>query len=1225
MKESIDVDQTSNLSVSYMPTGYFSRKIYTRPFMFGNIDPDKMSNELAEDIKFNLRPKTVNVLVYTVPAYVDRVFTFKQDEAHKTLAFTAQAGVEERIGQNAKVKNLIAENKVLKVYKTKAENRGPERVVVVQTAKKSTKSHTTQALKSTANKSQKPQALVNDDAPSEKVDAQVLYEEYFVDLPGEFVRAKKALGDKYWVVECADKKLYLVNLEEVKKENEPIPLISEQWTAGGKYALFASSITRDFTVVELTSGKIIKKCDWDFNGEVSSFIMGSHNSRYVFVAVRKDSHIMFWHLYDLKNGKTFRHGESSGYTRSGGPNLFASKDLKTVGYTNISVSPTGINTIDPFNDSKVQNIHSSTNYIHFEGDERGFIARNTVYKRGSSRSRDDGVSLTSNTEAFLPDENGACNIRISTIGDCKLYLNNYFKDSNETKEFCSLGRLPWVANTGRRHQSLFVSIHTARKNDSKDSKKFKGYESLLSRMVFDSELGFFAFKNEFKKDGVTIRKFNLKDMMSSEISNEYLVLQSELKTKLYTGNSYEQQLKLLGKGGVEVKLLKGPSGFSISSDGLIKWDVPGSLSSVGKTRVALEFKNGAGEVKQIGYDIDVLPKVDSLNATAVESDDSQEHAPIYKFIFEGENSCNFTVLSNGLVAIQNNLTLSVVNLSSNTLIKKIPLKHKYNDLLACGDKIAAWVNGQLDIIDYRSLKPVRSFKIGGYDLKDGAFDKVNKRIWFASLKGGEDDRISQQKIIYFDFVKGVFRFYDNILGSKVAVHPSGKILYSYVKVSHMQRELLRDYFGGQYVRTISSNDQTLFAFAIKKDDSLDGLRLNSSPGSNAKDLVVDPFGRGVYYVSGGGYRSGPKEMNGYTIPLFDPTDVSKAVTSYNTGSYPSGVAVDLSTGVVATYNGKKITLHNSKTGIQITKEIKLSLGDQIQKMLFSKDGQHLYILAKNTSLSRQSGVSQKGDLFTVLDLSGLSAAMVKHQNTLVTKLPATSVIVSQIKKNLSVQTSLIPKSTLRISQEEINKIKVDSVSSKSRTLQKASLIAKKYNQATVLIKNNRGSGTGFFINKRGLILTCAHVLSQENTVRFKDSKGDVKTVKVAIVGTDSVNDLALLQTVPYISSPYVGLELKRMPEMGEQLVVIGNPGAGNLILSNTMTTGIVSNNNRILDGKKYIQTSAAINPGNSGGPIFDKYGNVCGVVTMKARMEGAGFAVPPDTMLKFLKAALKKK
>ncbi|MEP0826879.1 MAG: PDZ domain-containing protein, partial [Nitrososphaera sp.] len=91
------------------------------------------------------------------------------------------------------------------------------------------------------------------------------------------------------------------------------------------------------------------------------------------------------------------------------------------------------------------------------------------------------------------------------------------------------------------------------------------------------------------------------------------------------------------------------------------------------------------------------------------------------------------------------------------------------------------------------------------------------------------------------------------------------------------------------------------------------------------------------------------------------------------------------------------------------------------------------------------------------------------------------------------------------------------------------------------------------------------------------------------------------------------------------VIAIGNPFG----LSNTMTTGIVSQVGRLLPNPELgfsipsaIQTDAAINPGNSGGPLLDAQGNVMGVNTAitsnTGDFSGIGFAIPSNTVARIV-------
>ena len=86
--------------------------------------------------------------------------------------------------------------------------------------------------------------------------------------------------------------------------------------------------------------------------------------------------------------------------------------------------------------------------------------------------------------------------------------------------------------------------------------------------------------------------------------------------------------------------------------------------------------------------------------------------------------------------------------------------------------------------------------------------------------------------------------------------------------------------------------------------------------------------------------------------------------------------------------------------------------------------------------------------------------------------------------------------------------------------------------------------------------------------------------------------------------------------MGEDVLAVGSPGG--LVFQNTLTDGIVSALNRVVEGRSgtYIQTNTAINPGNSGGPLLNLYGQVIGINSSKIMAtgyEGLGFAIPTQS------------
>jgi Do/DeqQ family serine protease len=160
----------------------------------------------------------------------------------------------------------------------------------------------------------------------------------------------------------------------------------------------------------------------------------------------------------------------------------------------------------------------------------------------------------------------------------------------------------------------------------------------------------------------------------------------------------------------------------------------------------------------------------------------------------------------------------------------------------------------------------------------------------------------------------------------------------------------------------------------------------------------------------------------------------------------------------------------------------------------------------------------------------------------------------------------------------------------------------------------RGLGSGFILDKSGVILTNAHVVDNADkvTVRLKDGR----TFEGKVRGIDEVTDLAVVKINAGNDLPVATLGSSSNVQVGDWAIAVGNP----LGFDNTVTLGIVSTLKRssaqvgISDKRlDFIQTDAAINPGNSGGPLLNAQGEVIGINTaIRADAMGIGFAIPID-------------
>ena len=171
--------------------------------------------------------------------------------------------------------------------------------------------------------------------------------------------------------------------------------------------------------------------------------------------------------------------------------------------------------------------------------------------------------------------------------------------------------------------------------------------------------------------------------------------------------------------------------------------------------------------------------------------------------------------------------------------------------------------------------------------------------------------------------------------------------------------------------------------------------------------------------------------------------------------------------------------------------------------------------------------------------------------------------------------------------------------------------------------SNGGVGSGFVFDKKGHIITNAHVIddAKKVIVTFLDGR----SYNAEIIGVDEYTDIAVIKVNADLSllRPLLLGDSSSL-KVGEQIAAIGNPFG----LSGSMTSGIVSQLGRLLPtDNQYsipdvIQTDAAINPGNSGGPLLNMMGGIVGINTAiqsaTGEFTGVGFAIPSQTVAKIV-------
>ena len=165
-----------------------------------------------------------------------------------------------------------------------------------------------------------------------------------------------------------------------------------------------------------------------------------------------------------------------------------------------------------------------------------------------------------------------------------------------------------------------------------------------------------------------------------------------------------------------------------------------------------------------------------------------------------------------------------------------------------------------------------------------------------------------------------------------------------------------------------------------------------------------------------------------------------------------------------------------------------------------------------------------------------------------------------------------------------------------------------------------GLGSGFIIDKSGIIVTNNHVIEGANEITV--IMHDQKEFTAKLLGRDPKADLAVLKIDPNeISLKQVEWGNSDSLRVGDWSIAIGNP----LGLGGTVTAGIISAISRDIGNGpyvKFLQTDASINRGNSGGPLFNINGELIGIntaiISQSGGSIGLGFAIPSNSALKIV-------
>lgn len=165
--------------------------------------------------------------------------------------------------------------------------------------------------------------------------------------------------------------------------------------------------------------------------------------------------------------------------------------------------------------------------------------------------------------------------------------------------------------------------------------------------------------------------------------------------------------------------------------------------------------------------------------------------------------------------------------------------------------------------------------------------------------------------------------------------------------------------------------------------------------------------------------------------------------------------------------------------------------------------------------------------------------------------------------------------------------------------------------SVVSVYTGDSSGSGFFVDGDGHVITNYHVVKDNTDVKVKVDDSEV--VDAVVLGTDKYLDLALLK-VDGIHKNFVAFESSDNLEVGDEVFVIGNSLNVGLSVSTGAINGIDED---LLDNGSniFLRTDAAVNKGDSGAPLFSIAGKVVGIMVARRKNNSNGYAVPANTLM----------
>jgi DNA-binding beta-propeller fold protein YncE len=392
-------------------------------------------------------------------------------------------------------------------------------------------------------------------------------------------------------------------------------------------------------------------------------------------------------------------------------------------------------------------------------------------------------------------------------------------------------------------------------------------------------------------------------------------------------------------------VMQGPAGIQVSGTGLLTWTP--SASDAGPQQIKIKAKIGEKtEFYRISTEV-----VRRELAERVGEDLSRIKSIGTHYVLT--DCCDLRIGGdNDEIVLLTGREMRILDSEGSTVIRQTRLPFECQNAAGRKDYFLCLRPGELAFVDRNTLRPTRQVKLPGNKVGDLALHPT-ERVAFVSVfddEGGKLNPIAARKVLKVNEQTGDVTVFPNVLGTKLAVHPQGKYLYTSLEERYRDGYILNLYWGN--VRPSYDTVSAIASYDIK-GSGLSLRHLNIGPGGCSKFLRVSPDGANICFHGGEGDRQRQVREFGNRLGVFDADDIRPAnlKTQYEIASFAVDASYHPVLDWVAVCCPEGVSVHKRGNGEKLVEKVnwgdaKLSAATQV---LFAPGGRHLLVDSEDQS------------------------------------------------------------------------------------------------------------------------------------------------------------------------------------------------------------------------------------------------------------------------------------